>query len=765
MGLRLYELHYNFGLVLYQQGDFAGAVDCYRQTIALAPTYIDAYNNLGCALVQAGKIEEAIQVYQQAIALQPGWATLHNNLGLALFQKDVDAAMAAYRQALALDPAFADACFNLGKALQHQGQHRAAIDYFQRVLKLEPNYGTASSDLGLSWLAEGCLDQALIHFREALLPQRLYIEAYCQWVQQLTEPDDFTKARISCGRFLEGLLQSAAAPQLRIHLAQTYFYLGKTLMIYGGTLQYQQAERYFQQALHLQPDSGDCYWYLAECLRQQGRLNAAVLTCHLALTLYPQQPRLLAQLGFLMEQQQQWPKAIDYYQQALKHPSSKAFSTAITQPSSIAQPIQASYASTLDWFLANRCTTGCYSSLDVLPQPVPLLVPSPQIPLTPSSIGVVAPDSAIACGGLNCTMCLKPIMQNFKPVHMGDQVYQLGVASDLPNSAITLFTAVIPDGSAWAVPQQSSWQVCKAVVVMTPDQSILADVSREYPGQLPGCQQSHREPEFLAELQRRSPPEPISGRVAALTGLSGHIYYHWMVDVLPRLEILRRSGMDWSTIDWFWLNTPQHGFQKDTLQRLGIPLEKVLSSDQHPFIQADQLIVPSFSGFLGWLEPWSLAFLRQTFLPLGETQRSSFPERIYISRANAHHRRVLNEDHIIEQLRPFGFVAVQLETMSLAEQIALFAQTRMIVAPHGGGLTNTIFCHPGTIVVELTSPHYVRHYYWVISHLLNLKHYFVTGEALNCYPIRHLMYQNPLTEDIWIPKEAIDSTLKKIGLL
>jgi capsular polysaccharide biosynthesis protein len=47
-------------------------------------------------------------------------------------------------------------------------------------------------------------------------------------------------------------------------------------------------------------------------------------------------------------------------------------------------------------------------------------------------------------------------------------------------------------------------------------------------------------------------------------------------------------------------------------------------------------------------------------------------ELIYISRANAKHRRVLNEDQVIKYLAKFGFNTVFLEDMSFREQVELF---------------------------------------------------------------------------------------------
>jgi capsular polysaccharide biosynthesis protein len=118
----------------------------------------------------------------------------------------------------------------------------------------------------------------------------------------------------------------------------------------------------------------------------------------------------------------------------------------------------------------------------------------------------------------------------------------------------------------------------------------------------------------------------------------------------------------------------------------------------------------------------------------------------------------------LEVLSQFGFVSILPESMSLVEQIAYFEGAEVIVAAHGSGLTNTIFCHPGTKVIELVSPHYISHYYWGSSQYLKLEHYFLAGEAFECYPIRQLMYQNSLTEDILVNLSSLKKMVEVVGL-
>ncbi|HBW57992.1 MAG TPA: hypothetical protein DEF27_09385, partial [Oscillatoriales bacterium UBA8482] len=373
--------------------------------------------------------------------------------------------------------------------------------------------------------------------------------------------------------------------------------------------------------------------------------------------------------------------------------------------------------------------------------------------------GQQPPSKPNQCGGLDCEACLKGVFKCFQWQNLGQGI-QKALKSKNNRVSTPLFVAVIPNGRAWIVPQQNYWLVCKAIAIITPDNQLLADVSREYPAPLPGCPSYDPQQHQVFHQEQLPPLQQIEGRVAVLSGLSGNVYFHWMVDILPRLELLRQSGIKFDQIDWFLVNSYQAPFQRETLTRLGIPEFKILESDRFPHIQAQQLIVPSWTGYMGWLQPWAIDTLRRWFLPKSQNLGRNYPERIYISRGNASYRRILNEKNVIETLRPWGFVTVQLETLSFGEQVALFAQAKVIMGAHGSGLTNILFCQPGTQVIEWMSPHYNRHYYWVISQQLGLKHYYITGEVFSCYPLRKLMYQSPLIEDIYVKINQLEKILK-----
>ncbi|MGL6283693.1 MAG: glycosyltransferase family 61 protein, partial [Microcoleaceae cyanobacterium] len=201
-------------------------------------------------------------------------------------------------------------------------------------------------------------------------------------------------------------------------------------------------------------------------------------------------------------------------------------------------------------------------------------------------------------------------------------------------------------------------------------------------------------------------------------------------------------------IDYFVINHYHDAYRQETLAKLNIPLEKVITTTENPYIQGKNLIIPSYPYLRGSnVSPWNCQFLKDTFLPKGKIN-SPYGERIYISRSQASRRRILNETEILEDLNNLGFVSVFLESMSVEEQAICMAGARVIIAPHGAGLTNLVFCRPGTKIIELFSDQYLIGLYWKISNLSGLQHYHLINSSSD---ILGQDQRNSL--DIWVDRQ------------
>ena len=191
-------------------------------------------------------------------------------------------------------------------------------------------------------------------------------------------------------------------------------------------------------------------------------------------------------------------------------------------------------------------------------------------------------------------------------------------------------------------------------------------------------------------------PIHIPGDVAVVTATNQDCYYHWIFDILPRLVKALEHAPD---VDRIYLQR-RSAFQDITLNLMGIDPERILSTEDAPWISADSLVVPCHQIMTGHHHPrWVTDWIRATFLPHAERQGSG--RRLYISRSVARNRRLKNEDEIFGMLEERGFEFVHAEKLSFRQQVGMFAEAEAVVAPHGAGLTNLAFCAPGTKVIEL----------------------------------------------------------------
>ncbi|MEO6907027.1 MAG: glycosyltransferase family 61 protein [Abditibacteriaceae bacterium] len=297
-----------------------------------------------------------------------------------------------------------------------------------------------------------------------------------------------------------------------------------------------------------------------------------------------------------------------------------------------------------------------------------------------------------------------------KPKTLGNDIDR-EFANRLEYNSPATFIAVIPDGRV------------AGHSVITSDDYLLADVSIEATV-LPKNAEKHSifKSAFLPPIRH------VPGHIAVLSAAHcENNYFHWMFNLLPRIELLRHGGFDISNIDAFVVNNSTLSFQKETLALLGI--SNLLDGKANPHIQADVLIVPSLPGVMGDIPKWVCNFLRREFLKPWERSEVTHPKLIYIRRKNAKYRKLAKEDTLIGLVKDHGFEVFELESLKFQEQVSLFNSARVVVAPHGAGLTNLVFCNPGTKVIEMFSPKYVNGCYWALSNHVELDYYYLLGEG------------------------------------
>ncbi|HEY4248491.1 MAG TPA: glycosyltransferase family 61 protein [Lacunisphaera sp.] len=261
--------------------------------------------------------------------------------------------------------------------------------------------------------------------------------------------------------------------------------------------------------------------------------------------------------------------------------------------------------------------------------------------------------------------------------------------------------------------------------VLSPDgKSIARDVSPDFGKPF----NEH----WLLSYGKMPPPVTVAGRTAVIATTLGNGYGHWLLEELPRLIALETDGCE---------TLIAHAGA--SCQREAIALKSfsgnLINARRRDHYSCDELIVPS----LGELTPETVALLNDFVTPLRDEDRTpSFGERIYISRTGAKRRHVTNEPRLWCALESRGFIKLHLEELTWTEQITAFHSAKVIIAPHGAGLANLVFCRPGTKIVELFHRSYVNPCYWQLASLQALDYRPLVSAGTE--PLAQLLVANRL---------------------
>ncbi len=276
---------------------------------------------------------------------------------------------------------------------------------------------------------------------------------------------------------------------------------------------------------------------------------------------------------------------------------------------------------------------------------------------------------------------------------------------------------------------------------------FIKDVSREFNS---GMNVDHSIHYTLFQKK----PTQVAVNAAVIGTAGANIYYHWMLDILPRLELISKK-INLEKISYFITEFTGLPFQVETLSKVGIPQSRIIASnDNWAFhAKAETLYVPSLAGPLGQPIPFQVNYLKNLYCSEMSDQKPF--RKLYISREKTGRRTIVNEGELAGPLRKFGFEILECEELSVAQQVKLFSESSVVVSSHGSAFTNLAFCQPGTIVVDIFNKSHVNLCFWQISQINNLDYHIVEGESV---PID----DNPKNDNTLIKLSGFEHLLESI---
>jgi capsular polysaccharide biosynthesis protein len=196
---------------------------------------------------------------------------------------------------------------------------------------------------------------------------------------------------------------------------------------------------------------------------------------------------------------------------------------------------------------------------------------------------------------------------------------------------------------------------------------------------------------------------------------------HWIYDTLTaigtfiepirsgRLRVVMPEATPW---------------QRSWLALLGVP-ENAIIEGGYGYVKARHAIIPSTLSIQNVRYPGPhtvelIDALRSRAQSPGPVSPYLYLSRL--GRGEASHRTMVNEAHLVAALERIGYVAVAPEALKPAEQVALFAQARVILGPVGSAFALSGLAAPGASIVEILPPPAAHS--WIYRSSANFDHLY-----------------------------------------
>jgi len=176
------------------------------------------------------------------------------------------------------------------------------------------------------------------------------------------------------------------------------------------------------------------------------------------------------------------------------------------------------------------------------------------------------------------------------------------------------------------------------------------------------------------------------------------MYYHFLLEALPRVVLLQEAGVltpDTKILTW------GQPYEAAWLSALGVSSDQLVPFDPEAIYCADEVLVPTpIARITPPREALDSLRVALGVHDLPAEQRNTI---LYVSRSAEPTRAVANEAAVLRAISsafPSHPLVVFNGTVGPEDAIKLFQRARVVIGPHGAGLSHILFAAPGTAVVE-----------------------------------------------------------------
>ena len=274
-----------------------------RTTHKSAPQ--ELVNALVC-LYNEGKIEE---VYTRSLPLireYPDTSAIHNIMGAISYQKgDKGSAIEYFRKVIELNPDHPHAYNNLGATLVDLEEYEEAKKVIGEAIHLQPDYAEAYNNLGNVHKELEEYDQAIAQYEKAIELNPRYYEAYNNLGVALGKNEQYEEA----AEVLKNTIH------MKPEFAEAYNTLGAILTDWE---KYEEAKQALLEAISIAPDNAKAYNNLGNAYERLDEYDQAIVQYEKAVELNPQYYQAYNNLGAALSNIEKYEEAQKVLKQAIQ---------------------------------------------------------------------------------------------------------------------------------------------------------------------------------------------------------------------------------------------------------------------------------------------------------------------------------------------------------------------------------------------------------------------------------------------------------------
>jgi hypothetical protein len=236
-------------------------------------------------------------------------------------------------------------------------------------------------------------------------------------------------------------------------------------------------------------------------------------------------------------------------------------------------------------------------------------------------------------------------------------------------------------------------------------------------------------------------------------------WFHFNIETLP--QILSASGVTEIGVPVLVQSDIPQSAVDAIVATTGREVVRIVSD----FLQVNELIVSQAksatmdSAFLGAIKgdftPSSVSCVRESLLKAMPPEAGGVKRIVLLRQGD--YRRIKNIKKVLSVLNEYGFVSIDIGSLTLREQINVINNAEVIVSQGGAGVTNMLFANESARFLGLIGPAKNQSLFWEsFLNVLNIRNSFIIG--------RHVGDKNRVLvqSDFVIPIKELRSTLQQL---